>query len=227
MMSFKLFGTPIKMKAIVFVVVAAVWGIVTALQLNWHPGRGLGQGLLIGFATMVLLIVVEFGHALAHIFSARYAGAPMDEIQLNGDMPRTLYWNNDVAPAVHRMRALGGPLFNLLGFLLSTAVYGVIAGHAIARELAAWSAAGHGLLFLMSLAPLPPVDGGSILKWTLVERGRSESAADAIVQRIDWMLGSAACIVGVILISLRLWTAGIVAVAIGVIVCGIASGHIQ
>ncbi|MCB0085522.1 MAG: hypothetical protein KDE47_31490, partial [Caldilineaceae bacterium] len=65
MISFKLFGTPIKMKAIVFVVVATVWGIVTALQLYWHPGRGLGQGLLIGFATMVLLIVVEFGHALA------------------------------------------------------------------------------------------------------------------------------------------------------------------
>lgn len=227
MFSFKLFGTPVKAKAIVLLLVVVLWSGVTAVQFYWHPGRGLWQGLLIGFVTTILLIVVEFGHALAHIFSARYAGAPMDEILLNGGMPRTLYWNNDVAPAVHRMRALGGPIFNLVGFLLSAAVYGVAVGHPIVRELVTWSAVGHGWLFVMSLTPLPPVDGGTILKWTLVARGRSETAADKIVQRVDWLLGIAAGVIGVGLIVLRMWLAGVLVVALSVAVIGIAIGKLQ
>ena len=69
--------------------------------------------------SMILLIFADFGHAIAHIFSARYAKAPMDEILITAGMPRTLYTDNNVSPATHRMRAFGGPVFSTLGLLLS------------------------------------------------------------------------------------------------------------
>jgi Zn-dependent protease len=117
---------------------------------------------------------VDLGHALAHIFSARYAGAPMDDVRLSGGMPRTLYSNNDVSPDVHRIRALGGLVFNLLGFLLSSLTYLAVPHRSVARELAATSAAGHALLLIASLMPVPVVDGGTLMKWTLVAHGRTE-----------------------------------------------------
>ncbi|MBK7178172.1 MAG: hypothetical protein IPH82_13460 [Chloroflexi bacterium] len=49
------------------------------------------------------------------------AGAPMDQVLLSLDMPHTLYTNNDVAPAIHCQRSLGGPVYSaasLLGSLL-------------------------------------------------------------------------------------------------------------
>ena len=80
----RIFGTPIKTKVIVLVDIVAVWGGVTWLGLYWHPERGFWQGVLIGFVTVILLWFAEIGHAIAHIFSARFAGAPMDEILISG-----------------------------------------------------------------------------------------------------------------------------------------------
>ncbi len=212
---------------VLVIIIAAVWGGVTWLQLHWHPERGFWQGLLIGFVTTLLLLVVEFGHDLAHIFSARYAGAPMDEIVISGDMPRTLYSKNDVSPNVHRMRALGGPIFNLVGLLLSLAIYGVALSNSITRELAGWWALGHGLQLIMSLAPLPPVDGGTILKWTLVARGRTEAEADEVVRRVGWVMGIGVAIIGVGVIVMQMWIAGVILVGISIVVIGVAAGKIR
>jgi len=228
MISIRVFGTPVKIKATILVVIAVLWGGVTWLELYWHPGRSFWHGLLIGLVTALLLLLADFGHAVAHIFSARYAGAPMDEIQISPESgPRTLYWNNEVSPDVHRMRALGGPIFNVLGLLLSLVVYAAVPGNSIARELAAWSAAGHGLMLIMFMSPVSIVDGGSILKWTLVARGKAVTEADRIVQRVDWVLGIALGIIGVGLLVMQLWIAGVVLVGLGLIVVGIAAGKIR
>lgn len=212
---------------VLVIIIAAVWGGVTWLGLHWHPERGFWQGLLIGFVTTLLLLVVEFGHDLAHIFSARYAGAPMDEILISGDMPRTLYSNNDVSPNVHRMRALGGPIFNTMGLLLSLAIYGVASSNSITKELAGWWALGHGLQLIMSLSPLPPVDGGTILKWTLVARGRTETEADEVVRRVGWVMGIGMAIIGVGVIAMQMWIAGVILVGISIVVMGVAAGKIR
>lgn len=37
----------------------------------------------------------------------------------------------------------------------------------------------------MSLSPVPEVDGGTLLKWTLLARGKSEQEADTLVHRVD------------------------------------------
>ena len=229
MVSMRIFDTPIKVKVTFLIYIVPLWVGVTWLGLYWHPGRGFWPGVLVGFVTVILLLIAELGHPIAHIFSARYAGAPMDEIRISAEegMPRTLYWNNEVSPDVHRMRAMGGLIFNLLGLLISLAIYAVVPGNSIAWELAAWSAVGHGLLLIMSLAPVPMVDGGTILKWTLVARGRTVAKADEIVRRVDWVMGIVAGIVGVVLIALKIWIAGVILVGIGIVILCVAAGKIR
>jgi len=229
MISLSIFGTPVKAKGMVLIPIVVLWGSITWLEFSWHPERAFWQDLLMGFATMLLLLVVEVGHALAHIFSARAAGAPMDELLLwpSAGMPRTLYWNNEVSPDVHRMRAMGGPVFNVVGLLLSGVIYAVASGNPIARELAAWSVGGHGLLLILSLLPLPMVDGGTIMKWTLVARGKTEIEADEIVRQVDWVMGIVGGMIGVGFIAMQMWIAGVILVGIGVVVIGIAAGKIR
>lgn len=229
MVSMRIFDTPIKVKVTFLIYIVPLWVGVTWLGLYWHPGRGFWPGVLVGFVTVILLLIAELGHPIAHIFSARYAGAPMDEIRISAEegMPRTLYWNNEVSPDVHRMRAMGGLIFNLLGLLISLAIYAVVPGNSIAWELAAWSAVGHGLLLIMSLFPVPMVDGGTILKWTLVARGKAVTEADEIVRRVDWVMGIVAGIVGVVLIAMQIWIAGAILIGIGAVVIGVAAGKIR
>jgi hypothetical protein len=229
MLSMRIFDTHIKVKVTFLIYIVPIWVGVTWLGLYWHPERGFWPSVLVGFVAVILLLVAECGHPVAHIFSARYAGAPMDELQISagGGMPRTLYWKNEVSPNVHRLRAIGGPLFNLLGLLLSLVISAAAPGNSVVWELAAWSAGGHGLLLLMSLAPVPMVDGGVLLKWTLVARGKAVTEADEIVRRVDWVMGIVAGIVGVVLIALQIWIAGVILMGVGAVVIGIALGKIR
>ncbi|MHB8133512.1 MAG: hypothetical protein ACYDH1_04720 [Anaerolineaceae bacterium] len=229
MISMRISNTLIKVKVTILFFLVPLWVAITWLGIVLHPGRGFWTGVLVGFSTVLVLLIADFGHAIAHIISARYSGAPMDEIQISAEqgMPRTLYWNNEVSPNTHRIRALGGPVFNLLGLLLSLLIFTVVPRNSIAWELAAWSAGGHGLLFIMSLTPMPMVDGGTLLKWTLVARGKAVREADQIVKRIDWSLGIAAGIVGLVLIVMQIWIAGMILMGVGAVVIAITAGKLR
>lgn len=200
MVTLQLFDTTVRVKVSVVVPYGLLWGGLTWWGRCQHPERGIWHGLLIGGATLVVLTPVDFGHAFAHIFSARYAGAPLDELRISANMPRTLYWHNDVSPDAHRLRALGGPIFNALGFLLSLTTYRVVPRHSVAHELSGWSA----LVLIMCLMPLPVVDGGTLLKWTLVAHGRNEAEADELVRRIDLGMAALGGIMGVGLLGRQL-----------------------
>lgn len=227
MITFRIFKTPVKINIKILPLLLLVWGGVTWFGIYQHPERGFWQAVLIGLVTSILLFIAEFGHALAHIFSARYAGAPMDEVVITADMPRTLYQNNAVAPKTHRMRALGGPIFNLGCFLISMAIFAISPGASILHEWMAWSAGGHGLLFIMSLVPLPPVDGGAILKWTLVQSGRTESEADKLVRQVDWGIGIILVTAGIVLLFMRIWIIGLILLVVGGAVFGVTAGKIR
>jgi hypothetical protein len=219
----RIFDTPVRVNIKILPILIVLWGGITWLGLYWHPGRSLWEGLLISFVSTVLLSLSDFAHPLGHIFSARYAGAPMDEIIITSDMPRTLYRNNDVAPKVHRMRALGGPIYNVTCLFLSLVIFQVAPGHSIVREWMGWSSTGHAFILVMSLLPLPMVDGGTILKWTLVAGGRTEIEADKLVRRVDWVLGITVILVGIGILLVKLWIAGGILIITGAIILGIAA----
>ena len=176
----------------------AFWPIpilLTAL-LVWaagkrKPERSWLQRLGAALLAMPVAILADIGHAMAHTISARLAGAPMDEILLSSGMPRTLYQDNSVPPRIHILRSLGGPTFSLIGSALSLLWWRTSRHGSLGGDLAELSLAGHSFILLGSLAPVPVVDGGIILKWKLVEAGQSPAQADRAVRRTSLGLGAA------------------------------------
>lgn len=199
---FTVWGTPVKMKPAILANLLGLWGLLSWLAGRDRPERPWPVRLLAGALSTVALLAADIGHAMAHIISARHAGAPMDKIVLSEGMPRTLYYDNDVAPHVHRLRALGGPVFSAVGLLTSLILRALAPRGSLVRELAGWSSLGHGFILGGSLVPLPFVDGGTLLKWTLVEQGRTEGEADELIRKIDLGLGTATATAGVALAAM-------------------------
>jgi len=227
---FTVWGTAIRIKPAVLANLLGLWGLAAWLSGRGHPERPWFVRILLGLLATMAMMIADFGHAMAHIASARHAGAPMDEILISEGMPRTLYYDDDVPPRAHRMRALGGPIFSAVGLGLSCLVRSLAPRGWLVREVAGWSCLGHGFIFGGALVPLPIVDGGSILKWTLVEHGRTPEQADEVVAQVDLSLGAALTATGVALAATsrqvsqtRRWLPALGLIAAGAI--GIAAGR--
>ena len=180
------------------VIQTAFWPIIPILLtgfLAWiaglrQPERSWRQRLGLGLLAMPFALLADIGHAMAHTISARRAGAPMDEILLSTGMPRTLYQNNAVPPRTHIQRSLGGPIFSLICSVLSLLWWRNTPPESASHELAEVSLVGHSFILLGSIAPLPMVDGGTILKWKLVKVGQSPEQADQTVRKTSLSLGT-------------------------------------
>jgi hypothetical protein len=183
--------------------VVLLWGLLTWLAGKRKPERPFFQRMIVGALSLLPALVADIGHAMAHTESAKRAGAPMDEILLSADMPRTLYANNDVPPRAHIVRASGGPLYSALGVLVSLLWRGVSPPPSLSRELADISCLAHGFIFCGVFMPLPVVDGGVILKWTLVTRGYTPEEADRVVGTIAPVMIGMAAVVGTAVFLLR------------------------
>lgn len=188
---FTIWDTRVRVRRAILANLVGLWGLLAWLAGRGHAERPWPVRILIGLLSMTAMMVADLGHAVAHIFSAHYAGAPMDEILLSEGMPRTLYYDNDVSPRVHRLRALGGPIYSVVGLAISWLLRGLAPSGTLVREIAGWSCLGHGFILGGSLVPLPIVDGGTMLKWTLVERGRTLEQADKTVAQVNLSLGAA------------------------------------
>jgi hypothetical protein len=209
--------TPVRVHPSVLLNVLLGWGVLSWLAGRRRPGRSLLAKLAIGALSMALLLAADVGHAIAHIFSARRAGAPMDAVELSANMPRTVYANNDVPPKAHRLRATGGPIYSGLGLLSGLLARSLTRRSSVARELADWWSMGNALIFLGSLTPTPSVDGGSLLKWHLVERTGDEEAAERQAQRIGVATGSALAATGIALAWRRYRLPGLVVGGWGIV----------
>jgi hypothetical protein len=223
---FTVWGTPIKVKPIFLANLLGLWGFTSWLAGRRKPERPWLIRLLVGALSTLALMAADLGHAMAHIVSARYARAPMDEILISEGMPRTIYYNNDVPPQVHRLRALGGPIFSAAGLSVSLLLRAFTPRGSTMRELADWSCLGHGLI-LGSIIPLPIVDGGAILKWTLVEQGQTPDEADEVVKQVDLSLGAAATVTGVAMAAKRRWLPALGLIAGGAIAIATALDKIR
>jgi len=223
--SFTIWSTQIKVKPAVLGNLLVGWVALSLLAGQQLPESSWPARLVVGALSTTAVMVADFGHALSHIASARYAGAPMDEVLMDevlisAGMPRTIYLDNDVSSQTHRLRSLGGPIFSTLGLAVSLFLRALTPYGSLARMVADWSCIGHGFILAGSLMPLPVVDGGVILKWTLVERGRTPAQADAVVRRLNLVIGAVALVAGVVLTAQHQWLlalgfAGASTIAIG------------
>lgn len=143
-----------------------------------------GEGLLKTAATLG----PEWCHNLAHLLVSHRIGKPMDELLVQYGMPRCIYRDpNDetVAPQQHIARSLGGPLINLILLPISWLTRKLTRPGTIPGEAAKTFYQTNLFISLVSFLPIPWIDGGPILKWSLVDRGHSPQQADRVVQEAN------------------------------------------
>lgn len=193
-------GTPVKVRPGFWLMVLGVWALLAWIgSLRW-PGQSLAAYGVIGGLAALLGMIADVGHACAHTVGAWMANAPMDIILLGADMPRTLYANNDVPPRAHILRSLGGPVYSAAGLLVGIGWLLLTPPATALHYLGEVWTFTNGFIFAALFAPLSCVDGGVILKWTLVMRGLTEQQANQQVRRIATGMAITLLIVAVILL---------------------------
>ena len=164
------------------------WGFMAWLVGRHAPPRTLRQRLGLGALLMPIVLGSEWLHNLAHAAAACLIHKPIDAIRIVWGTPLLVYFDiqdEQVMPRQHIARASGGPIFNLA--LLTIALLGRsrTRSNTAAREIADAAVGVNALIVGAGLLPIPALDGGAILKWSLVESGRTREDADEIVRRVN------------------------------------------
>ena len=209
----EIFGTPVVVKGKTWFPLTefVVWLIMAWVAGRNRPDRSRWKKLGVGGLTMTAILGSEWCHSLAHAAAARSIGKPMDALRVTWGMPLVVYYDIDddeVTPREHIIRALGGPLCS--GVLL--AITGLIRRFtprgSVGREVADAAVGMNLFLSTASLLPIPGIDGGPILKWTLVERGHTGNEADEVVKGVDRALGVGLGIATGVAVKKRRWFIG-------------------
>jgi hypothetical protein len=143
--------------------------------------------LTAAFAALLCAAVhwlLEIVHNLGHANFAQFTGQPMSGMLL-GDklvLARSLYppHEPELAPGAHIIRALGGPLMSTgVGFILGFVLIVFWGTGSIWQWIVGWGFFESVVLFGPGalLAPLPFVDGGTILYW-LMQRGKKRASKE-------------------------------------------------
>ena len=192
----RLFSTPVTIRGNTWFPLTqlVMWGIMTRVSKKKRPEGGFSRHITEGALTSSVILGSEWCHNLAHTFIADWIGKPMDELQIQFGMPRCRYKeinDREVSPQQHVIRSLGGPLINLLMIPMTALARFLARPDTIARETAQVALQTNVFLSAVSLLPIPGIDGGPILKWSLVERGYEIEEADQVVQRVNGPLSLA------------------------------------
>jgi Zn-dependent protease len=143
-----------------------------------------GEGIL----KTAVSLGAEWCHNLAHLMVSNWIAKPMDQFRIQFGMPRCIYYqlnDQEVSPREHVLRSLGGPAINLILLPFSWLSKRVTKPGTVPGEAAKLLYQTNIFLSLVSLLPIPGIDGGPILKWSLVERGCSVEEADLAVRKTN------------------------------------------
>ena len=165
-----------------------LWGIFTRSASRRKPDNSRLQWSREGFLKMAVVLGSEWCHNLAHLLASNWIGKPMDKMRIQAGMPRCIYHDiNDpnVSPRQHITRSLGGPIISSLLLQVTRLARSLTRSDSIVGETAKTAYQTNLFLSLISLLPIPGIDGGPILKWSLVERGKTIKEADHVVQKLN------------------------------------------
>jgi Zn-dependent protease len=205
------FDTPIVVKGITGLPLLELvaWGILSWVAGRNHPEWSRSNKGTAGALTALILFASEWGHNLAHTAAAQRIGKPVDAIRIAWGTPLLIYYDiNDqnVSPHQHILRASGGPIFNALMVPICWLGRCLTREGTTSRYVADFALGTNIFISSVALLPIPGIDGGPILKWSLVERGQSPQGADETVKKVNLALGSGLAVAtGVALKKRRKW----------------------
>ena len=185
-----LFNTPLTVWKFSWLPVTQLvtWIILTRNTSKQKPHKSPLYWSTTGVFKMIAMLGSEWCHNLAHAFTANLVGKPMDQMRIQAGMPRCIYTqlnDQEVTPRQHIIRSLGGPIFNLVMLPITAFLRLITKPNTIAGETANTAFQTNLFLSTISLLPIPGIDGGPILKWSLVDKGYEIKEADLIVQKIN------------------------------------------
>lgn len=207
------FGTPLVVKGQTWLPLTelAVWLLMAWLAGWGRPDRAWGQRLGIGALTTFVLLGSEWCHNLAHAAAARLVGKPMDALRIVWGMPLVVYYDigdETVTPREHVLRALGGPVCNALILPFALLFRRFTREGSALRDVANTAVGMNAFLSTVSLLPIPGIDGGPILKWSLVERGSTPDAADETVKGVNRVMSGGLGLAAGVALQRRRWFLG-------------------
>lgn len=170
-----------------------VWGFMTWIAGRKHPEWSSDKRTWAGAMTTAIMLGSEWCHNLAHTAVANKIGRPVDAIRIFYGTPLLIYYDiNDqqVTPIQHILRASGGPLFNALMVPLCWLGRRLTRERSLSRYVADYALGTNCFISIFSLLPIPGIDGGPLLKWSLVEQGCNQVEADEVVKRVNLAMGS-------------------------------------
>jgi Zn-dependent protease len=228
----KVFGTPIVVKGFTWlpVVQVVVWGIIAWFAGRHHPERSRKERMGVSALTTAIILGSEWCHNIAHAGMSRLIGKPMDALRITWGMPLVVYYDiddRDVTPRQHIMRALGGPVFNALLIPFALLFRRRTRAESVARDVADAAVGANAFLCSVSLLPIPGIDGGSILKWALVDQGRTLAEADRRVRKVNGVSGVLLELLGMAAFKRRRRFLGVLSMLLGVLSLGTALGVIK
>jgi hypothetical protein len=202
------FGAPLVVKGITGLPVLELvaWGLLTWVADQKKPAWPRSKRVAAGALTTMILFTSEWGHNLAHAAFAHRIGKPADAIRIMGGTPLLIYYDtndHDVSPRQHIQRASGGPIFNALMVPLCWIARSVTKQGSLSHYVANFALGTNILISSVALLPIPGIDGGPILKWSLVMRGQSPQKADETVQKVNLTVGSGLTIASGVAIQKR------------------------
>jgi Zn-dependent protease len=191
----KVFGTPLVVKGKTWLPLTelALWPVMAWLAGRGRSDRSWGQRLGTGALTTVAILGSEWCHNLAHAAAARLVGKPMDALRIVWGMPLVVYHDigdETVTPREHILRAVGGPVCNALLLPFALIFRRFTRENSALRDVADAAVGMNTFLSTASLLPIPGIDGGPILKWSLVGRGYTPEAADEAVRGVNRVMGA-------------------------------------
>jgi Zn-dependent protease len=165
-----------------------VLGFMTREAGRFHPERSWLARLGVAAFTMPVILGSEWCHNLAHAAAAKMVGHPADAIRITWGMPLLVYHDiedPDVTPRTHLVRALGGPLINTIFWGTAFVLSRLVEPESVARDIVNAARGMNAFLVLAGMLPIPGIDGGVVLKWALVDKGKTPTQADEIVRKVD------------------------------------------
>jgi Zn-dependent protease len=228
----RVFGTPVVVKGKTWLPLTelAVWPVMAWLAGRGRSDRSWWQRLVIGALTTVVILGSEWCHNLAHAAAARLVGKPMDALRIVWGMPLIVYYDisdETVTPREHILRAVGGPVCNALLLPFALIFRRFTREDSALRDLADAAVGMNTFLSTASLLPIPGIDGGPILKWSLVERGYAPEAADETVKGVNRVMSGGLGLAAGVAFHRRRWLLGSVLALFAALALALGIGLIE